>query len=350
MTRDNANKERYSLQRGREPRNLNADAGVEVYLQWRDCTTLPILGIVFSRDRAMQLDATLASLFLHCRDAKELQLSVIYETGSHSHSRQYARLAKQYGSVRFIEQRDFRQDVLRLLFPQYVEKRGFRRLFLGLHARFGKHDDVRMYGCPARCVLFLVDDNIFVRDFSVVDIQGLLQAHARSLGFSLRLGTNTRYCYPLDKPQIVPRFTRVGNGVIIFDWTSARESGYDFSYPLEVSSSVYRVGDLLPLLIPLRFRNPNTLEGMMAANSLRFGISKPFLLCYEQSRTFCAPLNRVQTIAENRASVAPEYSAKHLSEMFDDGYRINVNAYSGFVPNACHQEVELQFERRATDS
>lgn len=32
----------------------------------------PVLGIVFSRNRAMQLDATLRSFFLHCADADEI--------------------------------------------------------------------------------------------------------------------------------------------------------------------------------------------------------------------------------------------------------------------------------------
>ncbi len=78
---------------------------------------------------------------------------------------------------------------------------------------------------------------------------------------------------------------------------------------------------------------------MLAAN-------QPALLCYEQSVTFCNPVNKVQTVYANRAGTASEYAADHLAELFDQGYRVQVAAYAGFVPSACHQEVELTYERR----
>ena len=144
--------------------------------------------------------------------------------------------------------------------------------------------------------------------------------------------------------------TYVGGGVMIYDWANAGDSAYDFGYPLEVSSSAYRVSELLPFLNGLGFHNPNTLEGRMAANVERFRPNKPDLLCYERSVTFCTPLNRVQAVWDNRVAHTPEYSTERLAEMFDEGYRINVEAYSGLVPNACHEEVKLAFRKQVTDS
>jgi hypothetical protein len=69
-------------------------------------------------------------------------------------------------------------------------------------------------------------------------------------------------------------------------------------------------------------------------------------LCYENSVTFCNPINKVQTVATNRAGSVVEYSSDHLAQLFESGYRIKVEAYTGFVPNACHQEVALNFEKR----
>jgi thiamine biosynthesis protein ThiI len=37
------------------------------------------------------------------------------------------------------------------------------------------------------------------------------------------------------------------------------------------------------------------------------------------------------------------YTSQDLAEMFDQGLRIDIAAYAGFVPLGCHQEVELHF-------
>jgi hypothetical protein len=36
-----------------------------------------------------------------------------------------------------------------------------------------------------------------------------------------------------------------------------------------------------------------------------------------------------------------KYSSERLAELFEKGYRIDVESYRGFVSNACHQEREL---------
>lgn len=295
----------------------------------------------------MQLDATLRSFFLHCRDANQVHLFVIYKTSGLPHAEQYALLAREYPRVGFIRQEVFRRDVLELIIAKSTLRSigSLRRWLMGKGPWLGRLGTCRITFDHVCYVLFLVDDNIFVRDFSLHEIQEKLEAYPRALGFSLRLGANTRYCYPLDKPQKVPKLTRVDSDVMMFDWASAGDSGHDFGYPLEVSSSVYRVSELFPLLGQLPFQNPNALEGQMAAHTHRFRADHPLLLCCERSVTFCAPLNRVQTVSENRVSAVPAYSAERLAQMFDEGYRIKVEAYSGFVPNGCHQEVELLFTK-----
>jgi len=313
---------------------------------------MEILAVIFSRDRAMQLDATLRSLFLHCRDANDARISVIYKTTTHAHRRRYDQLKKSYCSVNFIEQTNFRRDLLELLVEHCTQHpvSAFRRWSMELGPVMGRLCSLRT-GLGRECfVLFLVDDNLFVRDFHLREVQEMLEANPRALGFSLRLGTNTRYCYPLDRTQVVPPLTYVGGGVMIYNWADAGDSAYDFGYPLEVSSSTYRVSEVFPFLSGLAFENPNTLEGGMAANVERFRSSKPDLLCYERSVTFCTPLNRVQTVWDNRIANAPEYSTERLAEIFDEGHRIDVEAYSGFVPNGCHEEVRLAFRKRVTDS
>ena len=117
----------------------------------------------------------------------------------------------------------------------------------------------------------------------------------------------------------------------------------DFGYPLEVSSSIYRSPDMVGLINRLKFRNPNELEGQMAGWAYRYDWKRPALLCPVQSITFCCPINVVQTVAKNAAGEKYAYSSGQLADLFDKDFRIQVEAYSGFIPNGCHQEVDLQF-------
>ena len=99
----------------------------------------------------------------------------------------------------------------------------------------------------------------------------------------MRLGANTVYCYALHSSQTPPNFTKVTSDILKYDWTSAEQ---DFGYPLEVSSSLYRVKDIYPILVQIHFRNPNTLEDQLATNKHIYVKTRPNLLCGKLSLTF----------------------------------------------------------------
>lgn len=301
--------------------------------------------IIFSRDRAMQLDGTLRSFFLHCQDSEKAQVLVLFFTSDDRNARQYFSLAETYHEqVTFVRQNRFRQDMLLLLAPEIgglrlqLWRQAARSSFLfGLLIKWlfsGQFYDQH--------ILFLVDDNIFVRDFYLQDSIEILTQNKDNLGFSLRLGENTNYCYPVDRTQHIPEFTRLTNDVLKFNWTSAE---YDFGYPLELSSSIYRLKDVAPFILGLNFHNPNTLEEQMAIHAKRFRNSKPNLSSYKLSVTFCAPVNRVQNSIPNRTGESFYYAVEELLERFEAGERIKVGAYNNLTPTGCHQEVELVFER-----
>ncbi|MEW6600678.1 MAG: glycosyltransferase [Nitrospirota bacterium] len=268
-----------------------------------------IVALIFSRDRAMQLDGTLRSLVLHCSDITEVDIKVLYKTSGPNHMRQYERLREEHNFAEFIAEDDFRRQVLDLIRPY-------------------------------QCVLFLVDDNIFVSGFSAGEMVEALKKNPDALGFSLRLGRNAGECYALNAKQGAPDFESVDAGVLKYRWEGA---DYDFGYPLEVSSSIYPVNYIKPLLEQVEFTNPNTLEARMAENTRIYSRLRPNLLCCETSVTFCAPVNKVQTVCDNRAGEEQCNSADALAERFNDGDRINVSSYDGFVPEGCHQEVPLHF-------
>ncbi|KRF18682.1 hypothetical protein [Paenibacillus sp. Soil787] len=271
-----------------------------------------IAGIVFSKDRAMQLDAVLQSLRLRCGDFEGVDMKVLYITSDIAHEEQYVQLMKMHPSVQFIREHDFKQQLLSNI----------------AHYPF---------------VFFMVDDCMFVKPFLLEEVVSAMDAHPDVLVFSFRLGRNTIYCYSMHTPQRLPIFQELDSGFVKFHWASGE---YEFGYPLEVSSSIYRTKDLFALLAELPFHNPNMLESQLAHQAWKYAGSLGFALSNNVSLAFCNPLNMVQHLFNNRAGANADYSINELSRLFQQGYRIDVDHYFDFVTVACHQEVELCFTKR----
>ncbi|WP_209125699.1 hypothetical protein [Alkalihalobacillus sp. BA299] len=270
------------------------------------------VGVIFSKDRPMQLEACLRSFYLHCQDYNQVNLMVLYITSNHEFESQYEQLIKQYPNVTFIKEVNFKQQLLSC---------------------------IRDYANT----LFLVDDTLFVRSFLIQNLNGCLIQHQDALGFSLRLGENTTYCYMLDKPQKLPRFIENEHNVFKYNWTIAE---YDFQYSLEVSSSLYRNTDIIPLLQKSPFQNPNSLEAQLSGQRKTFLNNRKFLLCPKHSISFSAPINLVQNqFKGNRVGGKKQYSANELSRLFKEGYRIDVDCYINYLPSACHEEVDLHLKK-----
>jgi hypothetical protein len=308
--------------------------------------TSPIAGLVFSRDRAMQLDAALRSFLLHGTDALDIPVTVLYRVTNPPHPRQYAQLIQDYQSfnnITFQPQSHFRQDVLAFLASHACLRSNLSLYYLlaPLPRRLGFLSQPLLRFGETRYILFLVDDDLFVRTFSLTEIVQALELHPLALGYSLRLGRNITYCYTADQPQPQPEFTAIGDNLLCFDW---RHADLDFGYPLEVSSSVYRVADLLTLLNRQPFANPNQLEALLAQNRYRF-TRYPFLLCPPVSLVFSNPVNQVAERFNNRSGTDHACTSEELSRRFAEGLRVNVVAYDRFLPESCHQEVGLHFYR-----
>jgi hypothetical protein len=306
---------------------------------------LGIRAVVFSRDRAMQLDAALASFSTQCAEADAVSITVLYAASSLTFERQYEVLEKSWpGALRitFRRERDFRADLLGILGADKRGSRGPRRLPSRLRGILtGDGRPRRGSGDVASYVLLLVDDNVFCRPFSIASATRALDARPRAIGFSLRLGRNTTYCYALDTPQRVPELAAIDEHVVAFDWTGAE---CDFGYPLEVSSSIYSGPRLAQVLAGLSFSNPNTLEAKFAGTARRARARRtPELLCFEQSVAFCNAVNKVQAVYDNRAGQETDLSAAELAKRFAAGLRIDTRAFSGFTPDACHCDVPFSF-------
>ena len=268
-------------------------------------------GIIFSKDRALQLDGVLRSFFRHCQDSNNINIQIIYTGSNDFFAEQYQELKREYHSCDFIREKNFKTDLLSAL-KDY------------------------------EFILFLVDDNIFTHGFTLSEMTRQLRKNLDVLAFSLRLGRNTKKCYMVNREQTLPDFTATINDHLHFNWTEAEG---DFGFPLEVSSSIYRVCDLLPLLRRLNFRDPNTLEHHLSQHKDIYSKIAPKLACFQESVTFCNPANIVNTSCICRSGNRQEYTSLKLAELFRKKLRIKVAEYDGFQPDACHQEIEFEFFR-----
>ena len=185
-------------------------------------TTQQIDCIVFSRDRAMQLDALLRSL-RHYVGSLYGRVSVLYRATSPAFAAAYAELMRAHPDVLWKEESVFAE--------------GLRALVTG-----------------ARRTVFHTDDDVFFRVPEPPDVR------TEEVCYSLRLGLNIDYSYPLD---LAERLTdhRLEGARISWDWRSQARGS--FSYPLAVNGHIFRTADVAIWLDSLDFRNPNELEAAL---------------------------------------------------------------------------------------
>ena len=272
---------------------------------------MTVTTIIFSKNRPLQLDLTISSLFLNCLDIRMANLAVLWKADPEYQSA-YKTLKEEHATknIFFIEEDNFRDDLLTII------------------------------GNKSDFLFFIVDDCIFTNQFRLEEIVKYLNESENNLGFSLRLGRNTHYVYTMDREQEVPKmWWNYESKIQFFNWSKAE---YDFSYPLEVSSSVFRSEDVLPIIRKCLYNNPNVLEGLFAYFASTFRFTKPFLFCYETSRAFCSPINRVQNVAPcNRFGNGLNHKVEHLLDLYQDKIRVNPKKFEGFISNSVHQEVDL---------
>ena len=277
--------------------------------RWKCCA------VVFSKDRPLQLHATLETLKrnVHGIDAKDV--FVILKASDETVERCYKRVKHDFREFQFWRERDFKKDLLTIVANPYYTH-----------------------------VLFSVDDNVFVERIDLDQIARLMDSDLGAIGFSLRLGTNISFCHTLNRKQKLRDFRAVDGDCIVWNW-GAEE--HDFGYPLEVSSSVYRTSLLKQLCQSLAYVNPNTLEHQLDLQKSKCGKDLPRLMSYRTSRAFCMPMNLTQQQYKNRHSKDEKYTVRALLQRFARGEKMNTAVLESRArPNSPHCEIPFAFVPR----
>jgi hypothetical protein len=255
--------------------------------------------IVFSKDRALQLDALLRSYHDHVTPLGAVKVLCDASTSRHREA-YYEVFARHPWAVLCWQGSSFKEDLLALL----------------------PHEGH---------VVFFVDDQVFVRPWFVEELPGL----------SLRLGAHLKHDYNSSNAlQYLPLFKiTCGLDHLAWDWSTGVGA---WGYPLSVDGHVFEVSELRGLLERIAFRSPNTLESALQQFILLFLDRRG--TCYTMSRVVNIPWNRVQTDWINRCGEGND--ADEMLGHWEEGQQIDLSQIYGVVNESVHQEFPLRLELR----
>lgn len=276
--------------------------------------------IVFSKDRAAQLDLLLRSLALNAlpdSTAVVWRASPIY---ADFYWNGYATLLRE------------RREVL-----SYLQREDdFETCVREALARAGDF------------VTFLCDDDVLYLDITTLSPSPgeLLAAHPEILCFSLRLGLNTTYCYPHNCRQAVPLVAPIDQA-ILWDWPG---QPYDWGYPHSLDGHIFRTADVQAALEGRHWSNPNTLEDELGAGlrELDPHWSRGRMASYFHSALVGVPVNQTtETHRTNRNGETHGVSAEDLNGRYLAGWRLALDSVVAAEVDAAHREFPLRWEARS---
>jgi hypothetical protein len=244
-----------------------------------------IPAIIFSRNRAMQLDALLRSMEHYAHGVFGPVYALLrYDTPEYRQA--YGKVARIPHSCLIARGEDLRGMLL-----QYLAKDG-----------------------P---VVMFADDDIFYRPVTNTAIP------EDALCYSLRLGKNTTYSYCAGKDQ--------------------KEGELDFIYPWSIDGHIYRSRQLRDAIASISdFSTPTQMEARLHVEVKdRLGSKVAY---GEHSCLVNIAHNAVQTEYKNRN---PLHSYEELNQQFLKGERINFLSMDFSGVCGCHQEIPFVFQETA---
>jgi hypothetical protein len=262
--------------------------------------------IVFSMDRALQLDGLLRSFFLNKQG--ECKILVIYTTSKIEHQKAYQDVINRFESkVQFIE-----------------EYNGFKQTLLDAldQINTGK-------------LFFLVDDIFFTER---VDFDMLSKIDSSKYIFSLRMGNHLNYSYVVDKSQKLPQFIDKDDEFLYWDWSM---SEFDWAYPLSVDGHIFGVEEIRLLAGHFDYKAPNSFEEILQSERKLF--LKRLGMSNKKARIVNNPCNKVQTEVKNLHGVMHQ---DDLLNIWNSGQEIDIEVLQGFVNKSVHEDVVFVYKER----
>lgn len=259
--------------------------------------------IIFSCNRASQLELFLRSMKYYFKEFYEYKINILYTYSNDDFKKGYDKLISIHNdnNINYIKESDtFKNHIISLL------------------------DINNTYS------VFFVDDIVFKNEFTVNCKQfKLFSLNEDILALSLRLHPYLNYCYSAKLKMTTPNF----DSNLIFKWCGL--SG-DYGYPMSLDGHFFRTSDILSLTKILNFNNPNSYESLLSM----YTINRSKLICFEDSIIINNPINKVQNFNNNYHG---NISSKFLNDNFLDNNIIDFEIFKNIKNISCHKEIDINF-------
>lgn len=250
--------------------------------------------LIFSKNRACQLDLLLRSIKTYCKSPHSV--NILY-TLSEEHKESYDICFSQHQKLNWIREFDFRSQTLDLF--------------------------------KMNNLCLLTDDTVFFRNFKFYDC---LQENET---FSYRLGYNTIIQDHVNQTKQQHLHPLTLNKDIISWNPNNYPSNMNYGYPFSFDGHVYKNGLLEKILRGTgNFNNTNEIEGIL--HSQRHIIKT----IYSNLHSSCVnvPCNNLSGLTASGNFM--EYSMNYLNNVYCSGKRINLQLDPVI---GCHQEFNFEF-------
>ena len=297
-----------------------------------------ISNIVFTKNRPLQLEAYLQSLYRYFPQGL-IRTYIIYKV--ELFDEQYELLFRKFPECVVIKERDFHIDFLKILCQ-----------------------------VTTKYILFGIDDVVYFDsvDFDVID-ETFAKYSGNIFGFSLRLSreTITNDSDPISENVVA------GQTVYSLDWTQGRTP--TTRYPFELCATIYPtalveriVGNVVSdnplikrLFVPSSvlikatgkiistrsvlksfgyFFSPNTLESWNCRWCQKNASRLPGLLYFQKLCASAIQVNMVNISARKMFNGSDEYTIETLAEKYKQGYRLDIDFVSQNRPTGTHGDWE----------
>jgi hypothetical protein len=179
-----------------------------------------------------------------------------------------------------------------------------------------------MFGC---------DDVVFKGAWDPREVMVTFQRLPNLLAFSLRLGKEITYCYPVNRDMSPPDFLKTVP-FLVWRWPQGE---LDWGYPWELDCSIYskhfvrsmlRALDKRGLLPWRRWGNPNRLEGL-GARLVRQMINLDLMAAYPAARASVVTINIVQERYPTNRVYQENIPVEVLLEKWNSGIVLDIDHY-----------------------
>lgn len=281
-----------------------------------------ISSIIFSKDRALQLDLLLNSIYRNFPETVN-DTRVIWTASSDRFELAYNQLQQDHPKIIFKKQT-----------PDF-----FYDLYQNVCVAHNK------YIC-----LFTDDDIVYKKVKFDSDVTSLLDDNS-FVCYSLRLGHNIvhRDIYNekhevITVNDVLPTIYEYNN-MTIWNRIAIPYGGY-WNYAFSVDGHIFRKPDLMRITellvhwskIEKLAQNPNQLEATLQRFDHDYGA---MMLCNEYSSIVNSPNNRVQNLFENRHGDHYSFSQEHCNNLYLIGNRIKFDKIEFGEISKAHQELDI---------